>query len=1235
MKLSKKSLRNTIILILCISMVTIRSSQIKTINDGYELGNEQNIVKSPQLSSIDATVHINASNIIRELPWNTIGTAISYVNNGSGILNPYTLEFYDGILDKYAAMGMGTLRFPGGTLGQHYHWFDGIGPKANRPMSTNYFTGQSTSNNYGIGEHFELCNASGAEPTIIVNFETGNKTEASNWVEYCNGEIPSSGTSEWTTSDYDGNETATDGYFAWLRGQYGYSEPYNITNWEIGNEVYDTWTKTYNATEYGVLFNDWSTAMKAEDPNIKIAAVGYEKATGYWNESGRDTLPWNQVVANISGDYMDAINIHMYAPVGDDGRTVYFTWSYEVLKRVTIPQAGDYEMLITAKGMDLATNNYPAASGFSNLSINVDGNSKVNISITTQNPMIYNVTLNFATSGDYNIGVEMLNAASDRMAMMLGNVILKNDANEILIQYKNETLLYDAVMASGLYYRDEIVELKEILEIETDRNDIEVWVTEFNTFYNTIGFSRNQQFEFKSAVGMADMAVQFVYGGADIVQAHNSLSDFFFGLIHEANTLADASMYDTYSLLAEGWGQYLLNSTTNSPTFDLPEKVGWIDQRNDIPYLDIMPTLTGDNLSVILINKHASESMNVNLDIEGFNSTQMAFIKTINASNINAMDYNPPDDLYEYTAGQFGNAIKLNASNIIRYDSNRNVNPKAGSIEFWLKPDWQGNDGLDHPIMSIGNTFFLSKYRTGGIVVSTLNATYGDLNVIWGDCSTWNAGEWHHVAVTWDDTDNLIIYLDGIATMSTSFLNYGTYFDHEQPMVIGSTRSARVNGTDGAIDELRISNVARSPSEILNSYNGGSGTLLTVDENTTMMLHFDSTLEDVELDQRTYINVENFTYHSSGGNIYLPACSISLLKIERYNPAPQIIINSPKENDMTGITAPSFNVYFNDTNLDSMWYSIDGGITNFTILTNSSIDQDAWNNLPNGTVTIIFYANDTKGKLSLASVKVYIDLIVPKIIINSPSSNQIFYDNDTAPTFNIWINETNNHTFWYTVDGGINNFTFVTNGSINLAAWRALPDRPITLTFYSNDTAANINYTSVVIIKDTLAPILSIISPANMTMVGSVTPKITLNIIDATINHSEYSINGGENVTISNPINGTNIITINQTTWNGIGYGAEVFIIFYVNDSFGRSSTVNITLIKRLDEGGNGGSGGNGDGDDDEDSDLMTFITSPIGYGIMGAAIGGIVLIIVKIKKGGSHSAKDKERQRIDDLLGS
>jgi len=98
---------------------------------------------------------------------------------------------------------------------------------------------------------------------------------------------------------------------------------------------------------------------------------------------------------------------------------------------------------------------------------------------------------------------------------------------------------------------------------------------------------------------------------------------------------------------------------------------------------------------------------------------KIAFLKTINSSSINAMDYNPPDDSYEYIAGKIGKAVKLNVSLPIRYDSFNKVFPREGTIEFWIQPEWDGDDGLNHTIMSIGNTFFLSKYSrltTNGIV---------------------------------------------------------------------------------------------------------------------------------------------------------------------------------------------------------------------------------------------------------------------------------------------------------------------------------------------------------------------------------------------------------------------------------------------------------------------------------------------------------------------------------------
>ncbi len=80
--------------------------------------------------------------------------------------------------------------------------------------------------------------------------------------------------------------------------------------------------------------------------------------------------------------------------------------------------------------------------------------------------------------------------------------------------------------------------------------------------------------------------------------------------------------------------------------------------------------------------------------------------------------------------------------------------------------------------------------------------------------------------------------------------------------------------------------------------------------------------------------------------------------------APTIIIIEPEEGNLVNRTAPKFNVIIKDRNLDSMWYTIDGGINNITFIANGSINQilweTLWDSLPNNsTIPIRFYANDT------------------------------------------------------------------------------------------------------------------------------------------------------------------------------------------------------------------------------------------------------------------------------------
>jgi len=187
---------------------------------------------------------------------------------------------------------------------------------------------------------------------------------------------------------------------------------------------------------------------------------------------------------------------------------------------------------------------------------------------------------------------------------------------------------------------------------------------------------------------------------------------------------------------------------------------------------------------------------------------------------------------------------------------------------------------------------------------------------------------------------------------------------------------------------------------------------------------------------------------------------------------PIITINSPILNQIFGNNPPNFNIFIDSSNLDIIWYSIDGGIINITFIENGSIHETEWNKISNGTVIITFYANDSNGDEGYAEVNVFKDIVVPQITINSPSLNEIY--GNKAPNYNISIIEGNLNTTWYTLDGGSTNYTFSgTIGTINQTFWDTLGDGIVIIRFYANDTLGNRAFKDLTIRKDTDSPIIT------------------------------------------------------------------------------------------------------------------------------------------------------------------
>ncbi len=189
------------------------------------------------------------------------------------------------------------------------------------------------------------------------------------------------------------------------------------------------------------------------------------------------------------------------------------------------------------------------------------------------------------------------------------------------------------------------------------------------------------------------------------------------------------------------------------------------------------------------------------------------------------------------TIGVFGQAIDLPGSARLTYAAAGNLAMAAGTVEFWLKPYWNGNDGQTHIFLAWGTWGGLMLAKDGAdnlrIMVNRWAANGlpergAGVNV----GGEWTAGQWHHCAFAWDSA-KARVYVDGVlrGEESVGFT----------PPAIGDTQfQVSGEGVDGmadaAIDELRISDSVRSSAEIEAAYLAGlTATSLSVTPRVTKL----------------------------------------------------------------------------------------------------------------------------------------------------------------------------------------------------------------------------------------------------------------------------------------------------------------------------------------------------------------------------------------------------------------
>jgi len=181
----------------------------------------------------------------------------------------------------------------------------------------------------------------------------------------------------------------------------------------------------------------------------------------------------------------------------------------------------------------------------------------------------------------------------------------------------------------------------------------------------------------------------------------------------------------------------------------------------------------------------------------------------------------------------------------------------------------------------------------------------------------------------------------------------------------------------------------------------------------------------------------------------------------------------------------------------------------------------------------------------------------PEIIIHSPITNDVF--GKSSPEFSISINDDSSITSrWYTLDGGINNYTFSgLSGTINHTAWEVKGTELVNIIFYARDSLGHSGFSGVLVWKDILPPKIVISSPMNYQLCGIAAPSFSLVIDKPNIYLKQYSINGRPNITFSTET------YFDQLEWNEIGNGS-VSITFFITDSVGNKNSSTVVVNKDI-----------------------------------------------------------------------
>jgi alpha-L-arabinofuranosidase len=207
---------------------------------------------------------------------------------------PNTRGFRNDVIAALRELHVPVVRWPGGCFADEYHWRDGIGPRAARPVTLNTnWGGVPETNAFGTHEFLDFADLIGADAYVNGNLGTGSPREMAEWLQYMTSDKATSLTAE--------------------RARNGHPKPWKIAYFAVGNEAWGC-GGDMTPEHYVDLYRQYANFLKAPMGSrpIIIASGGNDDDTTWTTALISNT----SLVSKVRSG-MGAISFHYYTIPGD------------------------------------------------------------------------------------------------------------------------------------------------------------------------------------------------------------------------------------------------------------------------------------------------------------------------------------------------------------------------------------------------------------------------------------------------------------------------------------------------------------------------------------------------------------------------------------------------------------------------------------------------------------------------------------------------------------------------------------------------------------------------------------------------------------------------------------------------------------------------------------------------------------------------------------------------------